>query len=203
MSFVHTNGFKYFKNLVIGLGAAVVLLGALEKINSTQFIPGVDLITIGLLIEAGLFAFLGIIGPEKDYYWEKLYPGLDNVNASVQPIVNGVMPGNMGVSTPSLNGEVVERQLGGMLTELQSMSRSLGSLKALQEVDFSGTRDQIRTMNNFYTKLNEALADLGDSLEDTRRYKDNMSVLNKNLSSLNSVYGNMLNAMTGARRPEL
>ncbi len=203
MSFVHTNGFKYFKNLVIGLGAAVVLLGALEKINSTQFIPGVDLITIGLLIEAGLFAFLGIIGPEKDYYWEKLYPGLDNVNASVQPLVNGVMAGNMGVSTPSLNGEVVERQLGGMLTELQSMSRSLGSLKALQEVDFSGTRDQIRTMNNFYTKLNEALADLGDSLEDTRRYKDNMSVLNKNLSSLNSVYGNMLNAMTGARRPEL
>lgn len=203
MSFVHTNGFKYFKNLIIGLGAAVVLIGALEKINSVQFIPGVDLITIGLLIEAGLFAFLGIIGPEKDYYWEKLYPGLDNVNASVQPLANGIMAGDMGVSTPSLNGEVVERQLGGMLTELQSMSRSLGSLKALQEVDFSGTRDQIRTMNNFYTKLNEALADLGDSLEDTRRYKDNMSVLNKNLSSLNSVYGNMLNAMTGARRPEL
>ncbi len=203
MSFLHSNGFKYFKNLVIGLGAAVVLVGALEKINSTQFIPGVDLITIGLLVEAALFAFLGIIGPEKDYYWEKLYPGLDNVNASVQPLANGVMAGDMGVSTPSLNGEVVERQLGGMLTELQSMSRSLGSLKALQEVDFSGTRDQIRTMNNFYTKLNEALADLGDSLEDTRRYKDNMSVLNKNLSSLNSVYGNMLNAMTGARRPEL
>jgi hypothetical protein len=203
MSFLHSNGFKYFKNLVIGLGAAVVLVGALEKINSTQFIPGVDLITIGLLVEALLFAFLGIIGPEKDYYWEKLYPGLDNVNAPVQPLASGIMAGDMGVSTPSLNGEVVERQLGGMLTELQSMSRSLGSLKALQEVDFSGTRDQIRTMNNFYTKLNEALADLGDSLEDTRRYKDNMSVLNKNLSSLNSVYGNMLNAMTGARRPEL
>ncbi len=203
MSFLHSNGFKYFKNLVIGLGAAVVLVGALEKINSTQFIPGVDLITIGLIVEALLFAFLGIIGPEKDYYWEKLYPGLDNVNAPVQPLASGIMAGDMSVSTPSLNGEVVERQLGGMLTELQSMSRSLGSLKALQEVDFSGTRDQIRTMNNFYTKLNEALADLGDSLEDTRRYKDNMSVLNKNLSSLNSVYGNMLNAMTGARRPEL
>lgn len=200
MSFLHSKGFKYFKNLVIGLGAAVVLLGALEKINSTQLIPGVDLITIGLLVEAALFAFLGIIGPEKDYYWEKLYPGLDNANAKVQPLAAG---GGEMINSPALNGEVVEQQLGGMLTELQGMSRSLGSLKALQEVDFSATGDQIRTMNNFYTKLNEAMADLGDSLEDTRRYKENMSVLNRNLGSLNSVYGNMLSAMTGARRPEV
>ncbi|MEL6945833.1 MAG: hypothetical protein AAFO82_24530, partial [Bacteroidota bacterium] len=50
------------------------------------------------------------------------------------------------------------------------------------------------------TKLNEAMADLGDSLEDTRRYKEQMSVLNRNLGSLNTVYGNVLGAMTGNRR---
>ncbi|NJL76232.1 MAG: gliding motility protein GldL [Saprospiraceae bacterium] len=202
MSFLHSKGFKYFKNLIIGVGASVVLLGALEKINSTQIIPGVDLITIGLVVEALLFLFLGLIGPEKDYYWEKLYPGLDDVSSSVTPLAATASAPNMSL-TPALNGQVVEQQLGGMLTELQSMSKSLGSLKALQEVDFSGTSDQIRTMNNFYTKLNEAMADLGDSLEDTRRYKEHMSVLNRNLSSLNSVYGNMLGAMAGVRRPEL
>jgi len=100
---------------------------------------------------------------------------------------------------PALNGEVVEQQLGGMLTELQSMSKNLSSLQALQEVDFSGTSDQIRTMNNFYTKLNEAMADLGDSLEDTKAYKDQMTVLNKNLGSLNSVYGGVLSAMSNIR----
>ncbi|MEM1326485.1 MAG: gliding motility protein GldL [Bacteroidota bacterium] len=195
MSFIHSKGFKYVKNLIIGVGAAVVLLGALEKINSTQIIPGVDLITIGLVTEAFLFLMLGLIPPEKEYYWEKLYPGLDDASANVQAIT----PTASGISanTPALNGEVVEQQLGGMLTELQGMSRSLGSLKALQEVDFSGTSDQIRAMNNFYSKLNEAMADLGDSLEDTRRYKEQMTVLNRNLSSLNGVYGNVLNAMTG------
>ena len=66
---------------------------------------------------------------------------------------------------------------------------------ALQEVDFSGTSEQIKSMNNFYTKLNEAMADLGDSLEDTKQYKDQLSALNRNLGSLNSVYGNVLSAM--------
>jgi len=83
-----------------------------------------------------------------------------------------------------------------MLNELQSMSKSLGSLKALQEVDFSGTSDQVKTMSNFYSRMNEAMADLSDSLEDTKAYKSQLSSLNKNLGSLNSVYGNVLSAMS-------
>jgi gliding motility-associated protein GldL len=75
------------------------------------------------------------------------------------------------------------------------MSKSLSSLKALQEVDFSGTKDQIKAMNSFYTQMTEAMANLGESLEDTKRYKEQMVALNKNLSSLNSVYGNMLTAI--------
>ena len=53
----------------------------------------------------------------------------------------------------ALNAEVVENQLGGMLDELQSMSKSLGSLKALQEIDFSETSQQLQAAHNFYGKL--------------------------------------------------
>lgn len=76
------------------------------------------------------------------------------------------------------------------------MSTSLGSLKALQEIDFSGTSEQVKAMGNFYTRLNEAMADLQDSVEDTKAYKDQLAALNENLGSLNSVYGNVLNAMS-------
>lgn len=203
MSFVKSKGFKYMKNLLIGVGAAVVLLGALFKLESWE--GASTMLIIGLSVEAFIFLFLGIIGPEKDYYWEKLYPGLDNYNSNINPLIEG--PVNTGAPTPALNGEVVEQQLGGMLTELQTMSRSLSSLKALQEVDFSGTQDQIRTMSNFYSKLNQAMADLSDSLEDTRQYKDQLSALNKNLgslnnvySSLNSVYGNVISAMSNVKQ---
>jgi hypothetical protein len=190
MSFVKSKGFKYFKNFIIGLGAAVVLVGALFKIQSWPYAS--EMLTIGLLTEAFLFLLLGILGPEKDYYWEKLYPGLDNYSSNIAPLSAA---SGAGAPVQALNGEVVEQQLGGMLGELQVMSKSLSSLKALQEVDFSGTKDQIASMNNFYGKLNEAVANLGDSLEDTKQYKDQMVALNQNLGSLNRVYGNMLTAM--------
>lgn len=193
MSFLKTKGFKYLKNLIIGAGAAVVLMGALFKLESWE--GASTMLTIGLGTEAFIFLFLGLIGPEPDYYWDKLYPGLADYHSNIAPLTAGEVDT---IGKP-INGEVVETQLGGMLTELQGMSKSLSSLKALQEVDFSGTSEQIKSMNNFYTKLNEAMADLSDSLEDTKAYRDQIADLNNNLSGLNNVYGSMLNAITPFR----
>jgi hypothetical protein len=189
MSFVKSKSFKYLKNLIIGLGASVVMIGALGKINSYSW--GGPAITAGLLVEAFLFAMLGLLGPEKDYYWEKLYPGLDEYASNIAPITSGATAG-----TPSraLNADSVEKNLGGMLSELQSMSKSMGSLKALQEVDFSQTGEQLKTMNNFYSKMNEAMNALNSSVEDTKQYQAQMASLSKNLTSLNAVYGNVLSA---------
>lgn len=188
MSFVKSKGFKYLKNFVIGVGASIVMLGALGKINSYPW--GGLAITAGLITEAILFFFLGVIGPEKDYYWEKLYPGLDTYNSNIAPLTAG----DLDSGPKPINGEIVENQLGGMLEELQSMSKSLGSLKALQEVDFSETSEQLKSMHNFYSRMNEAMGTLNETIEDTKLYKEHMGALNQNLSSLNSVYGNVLNA---------
>lgn len=195
MSLVKSKSFKYFKNLVIGVGAAVVLLGALFKLESWPL--ATEFLTAGLLTEAFIFLMLGVLGPEPDYYWQKLYPGLDDYDARLQPLTAGgtVMP-----DVAPLHGDVIERQLGGMLTELQSMSKSMSALKSLQEVDFSGTQEQIKSMSNFYTKMNEAMSDMAKSAEDVKTYKDQLGSLNKNLGSLNTVYGNMLAAMSNIGR---
>jgi len=188
MSFIHSKGFKYFKNLVIGVGAAVVMVGALGKINSEPW--GGAMIAWGLGTEAFLFAMLGILGPEKDYYWEKLYPGLDKYNAQLAPL-------SAGEDGPAaLDGDMMKSKMTGMLEELQTMSKSLSSLKALQEVDFTQTSGQMKQMSNFYERMNEAMVALDDSVEDTKKYKEQMGSLNKNLSSLNGVYGNVLSAFT-------
>lgn len=193
MSFLKSKSFKYIKNFIIGAGAAVVLMGALFKLES---LPGASMmLMIGLSVEAFIFLFLGLIGPEKDYYWEKLYPGLDNYGSRIQPLAAGPAQEEL----PGINGQVVEQQLGGMLSELQTMSKSLSSLKSLQEVDFSGTSEQLKKMNNFYSNMNEAMENLSDSLDDTKQYKEQMVALNQNLSSLNGVYGNVLTAMASIR----
>jgi hypothetical protein len=197
MSFVKSKGFKYLKNLIIGVGAAIVLMGALFKIESWPYAS--EMLILGLTVEAGLFLMLGILGPEPDYYWDKIIPGLADYNSKIGPLQLG------GAATPAqqlpgLNGEVVENKLSGMLTELQGMSKNLGALKSLQEVDFSGTQQQIATMNNFYSRLTEAMADMANASDEAKKYKEQIAALNKNLASLNAVYGGMLSAMSGAPR---
>src|SRR5690606_13637571 len=197
MAFYKQSWFKYFKNFVIGVGAALVMLGALGKINSYPW--GGVAITVGLVTEAIIFLFLGVLPPEKDYYWEHLYPGLDKANSNIAPLTNGAVVQQQDVNGKKLDAEFLEAHLDGMLGELRNMSKSMQSLKALQEVDFSNTGEQIKTMNNFYEKLNTAMGQLEGSVEDAKRYKENMAVLNQKLGSLNTVYGNMLNAMSTPR----
>jgi hypothetical protein len=182
------NWFKYLKNLIIGIGAALVMIGALGKINSE---PWGDLaITVGLTTEAIIFTLLGIIPPEKEFYWEKLYPGLDRYTSRISPLIEGDIPQQI----KPLNGEVVEGQLGGMLGELQTMSKSLSSLKALQEVDFSQTSDQIKAMGNFYERMNEAMQELSGTVEDTKTYRYNLNLLNENITGVNQVYQGVISS---------
>ena len=192
MSFLKSKGFKYVKNLIIGLGAGVVLVGALFKILSWPYAN--EMLIAGMLTEAFIFVFLGLIGPEKDYYWEKLYPGLDKYKSTITPLTEGVVANAQPQTpVPTMNSEVMEEQLGGMLVELQSISSSISALKSLQELDYSGTSDHIKAMSHFYSKLNEAMADLADSLEDTKRYKEQLVALNDNLTNLNNTYAALNN----------
>jgi gliding motility-associated protein GldL len=55
--------------------------------------------------------------------------------------------------------------------------------------------NHLRETSRFYEGINQLMENLNSSLEDTRKYKDEVAMLAKNLSSLNTVYGNMLSAM--------
>lgn len=185
---IKSSSFKYLKNFIIGIGAAVVMIGALGKIRSTSW--GDFMITVGLSTEAFIFMMLGLIPPEKDYYWEKLYPGLERYNSNISPLAAGEMDKDQ----RPLNGVKVENQLGGMLSELQIMSKSMSSLKALQEVDFSQTSDQIKSMGNFYDRMNQAMVELGNSVEEAKAYRGHISALNQNIQGVNQMYQGVLSA---------
>lgn len=185
-SFIKSSSFKYVKNLLIGLGAAIVMIGALGKIRSAPW--GDFMITVGLSTEAFIFLMLGLIPPEKDYYWEKLYPGLESYNSNITPLSAGEVDNEL----RPLNGAKVEGQLGGMLSELQIMAKSMSSLKALQEVDFSQTSDQIKSMGNFYDRMNQAMQELSHSVEETKAYRGHITALNQNLVGVNQMYQGVL-----------
>jgi gliding motility-associated protein GldL len=183
---IRSASFKYLKNFLIGMGAAVVMIGALGKIRSTSW--GDFMITVGLGTEAFIFLMLGLIPPEKDYYWEKLYPGLEKYNSNISPLAAGELENDQ----RPLNGAKVEGQLGGMLSELQIMSKSMSSLKALQEVDFSQTSDQVKSMSNFYEKMNQAMQELSHSVDETKAYRTHISALNQNIQGVSQMYQGVL-----------
>ncbi|HNR08091.1 MAG TPA: gliding motility protein GldL [Saprospiraceae bacterium] len=181
-----TTSFKYLKNLVIGVGASLVMIGALFKIES---LPNSSLfLTIGLVTEAILFLVLGLLPPDKDYYWEKLYPGIEDYHSDVPAILPGVGAVDGKKVSRQLNAEAVENSLSGMLNELQGMSRSMSSLKALQEVDFSQTKQQMKSVGDFYSKMNEAFLALNGSVEDAKKTQQELGVLSKNLTAMNGTY---------------
>lgn len=79
--------------------------------------------------------------------------------------------------------------------ELQKVSKNLSALNSAYELQLQSSNDHIKTTATFQNGLEDLLKNLHDSVDDTRKYKDQIAQLSVNLESLNTVYGNMLNAM--------
>jgi len=79
--------------------------------------------------------------------------------------------------------------------QVQSMVKNLSQLNAIYELELQDSNNHLKAMNKFFGNLNQAAQALSETATDATKYKDNLVQLNKNLTSLNSVYGNMLSAM--------
>ena len=80
--------------------------------------------------------------------------------------------------------------------QMQKVSKNLAALNNVYELQLQGSTQHLESTQKFQSKVTEMMSNLSDSAEDTRLYKENMSMLSKNLTDLNNVYGNMLKAMT-------
>lgn len=201
MSFIHSSTFAYVKNLIIGVGAAVVLVGALFKIQSWPFAS--EMLTVGLITEACLFLMLGVLPPHKDYYWEQLYPGLDQAGADISNLAGGSgESSNPEALIEAMNGmktavTPLESQQSQMVTELQTMSKTMKSLDIFAGLDFDDVGKLTKETGKFVSVLSNAIQNVADSAEDVNVYREELKKLNGNLSSMNKVYGGMLTAMKG------
>lgn len=78
---------------------------------------------------------------------------------------------------------------------LNSVSKNLSALNATYELQLQGSRTHLEATDKFYGGLGELMKNLHDSVEDTKKYRAEMSQLSTNLTALNTIYGNMLGAM--------
>jgi len=87
----------------------------------------------------------------------------------------------------------------GFHEQVQVLTKNLGSLNTIYELELKDSNNHLKALNNFYGKLAEASSAMTSSVEDANKVKDQIAALAGNLSKLNAVYGNMLNAMQGGK----
>ena len=78
---------------------------------------------------------------------------------------------------------------------LNSVAKNLSALNATYELQLQGSQEHLKATSKFYEGLNDLMKNLSDSVEDTKKYKQEISTLSNNLNALNTIYGNMLTAM--------
>ncbi|MBI5218422.1 MAG: gliding motility protein GldL [Bacteroidia bacterium] len=79
--------------------------------------------------------------------------------------------------------------------QLELMTKNLTALNAVYELQLQGTNEHLEVSKQLFKGMDEMMTTLEDAIEDSKKYRTEVSKLGQNLSALNTVYGNMLSAM--------
>jgi gliding motility-associated protein GldL len=217
MALIDVNGkrFKNFMTKLYGLGAAVVIMGALFKIIHLK---GADLMLIvGLTTEAVIFAISAFEAQPKEYDWTLAYPELENEPAKEK---KGRRSGG-GTVTQELDRMLEEAKIGPDLLDslsngMRKLSETAASLNTATDAagataayseQLGAAAKNMEALNALYAVQLESSASqmevqsavlekLGASAQSAESLTIEVAKLSQNLAQLNSVYGNMLTAMS-------
>jgi len=83
--------------------------------------------------------------------------------------------------------------------QVGNLAKNLSALNAVYELELQDSSAHLKSMNKFYQNLGATMQGFTESVDDSKKFKDEVGRLAKNIASLNAVYGNMLSAMSGPK----
>ena len=207
---------KKIMNFVYGMGAAIVLVGALFKILHFSIGPltGGVMLTIGLLTEAVIFAISAFEPVDEDLDWSLVYPelaggeGLERVSAGGSSSdAENMLSDKLDtmLAEANLDAEKMNRlstsiqNFAGAAENIAPAANSVAATSKYSE-QLSLAAANMESLNSLYQVQYESAAKQSEMSEavaqNSERLKEQMESLATNLSSLNGVYGGMLSAMS-------
>ncbi len=201
---------KKVMEFTYGMGAAVVIVGALFKI---QHWPGASqFLIIGLLTEAFIFALSAFETSADEIDWSLVYPELaggeakQKVKKEEPKDAQGLLSQKLDtmLKEAKIDGELMA-SLGNSIKNFEGAAKSIsptvdamaGQKKYAEEMGKAAT--QMEALNGLYQvqlQSAERNAQINNEVaENNLKLKDQMQSLTSNLSTLNNVYGGMLSAM--------
>ncbi|HXJ97707.1 MAG TPA: gliding motility protein GldL [Gelidibacter sp.] len=198
--------------MTYGLGAAVVILGALFKLMHWPF--GNEMLIIGLVVESIVFAVSAFEPIEDDLDWSLVYPELAGGPANNNKKVAALEPKDAeGLLSKKLDELLKDAKIDGELMAslgnsiknfegaAKGISPTVDSMAATRKYseEMSLAAAQMESLNSLYKVQMESATRQAaineEAVENAAKLKDQMQSLASNLSSLNGVYGGMLSAM--------
>ena len=203
---------KRFMNMAYGLGASIVIVGALFKIIHYEIGPltGNVMLTIGLVTEAIIFAISAFEPVDDDLDWSLVYPELEGGKSESK---NNESKNAEGLLSKKLDELLKDAQIDGELMAslgdsiknfegaAKNMAPTVDSLSATKKYgeEMSLAAAQMESLNSLYKvqldSVNRQSTINEESIENAAKLKEQMQSLASNMSSLNGVYGGMLSAM--------
>lgn len=186
---------KTIMGFIYGVGASVVIVGALFKILHWPF---ADLMLIvGLLTEAGIFLISAFEPVHMELDWSLVYPELAGVETSGKPEKKAV-----GTVSQQLDKMLEEAKVGPELisslgTNLKSLSENVSGMNDLAHAatatndyaqNVSKASKSASAINDSYVRAIDAMDGLASTSSSTHEYAKQVDMITKNLSSLNQVY---------------
>ncbi len=201
---------KKLFNMAYGLGASVVILGALFKI--VHWPGGTEMLIIGMITEAVVFGMSAFEPVDQDLDWAKVYPELTGGEGSESGSqdAEGLLSQKLDDMLQQANLDA--DKMARLATSIQNFAGAAENIAPATDSITASTRYseqlsiaaiELESLNSMYMiqKDNaQRQADLNvDTLANAERLKEQMESLATNLSSLNGVYGGMLSAMSSTR----
>lgn len=198
-------------NMVYGLGAAIVIIGALFKIQHWPY--GSLILTIGMVVEAIVFTISAFEKQGDDLDWSLVYPELAGGQSIGGKKKNEEPKDAEGLLSKKLDNLLKDAKIDGALMAslgdsiknfegaAKGISPTLDAMSAQKKYgeELSLAAAQMESLNSLYKlqmeSANRQAAINEESVENATKLKEQMQSLASNLSSLNGVYGGMLSAM--------
>ena len=102
---------------------------------------------------------------------------------------------NAALSQVQANQELISKETAAYQTQVSAAAKNLTNLNAVYEIELQDAQKHISSITKFYGSIAQVMDNLLKSSQDTDNLRQEVSVLAKNMRTLNTVYGNMLTAM--------
>lgn len=178
--------------MTYGLGAAVVIMGALFKLMHWPFAGG--MLTAGLTTEAIIFAISAFLPIHEDPDWTLVYPELAGANdPKKKETANEVERLNKMLAEAKIKQETITNLGQG----LQSLSKSVDGLKVANDATVATQNytkkveeatGNLDNLNKSYAVAAKSISTLGDSQKVSKDFYDTMQNVTGKLTQLNTVY---------------